>query len=224
MSRRALRTLSKPAGLSVLPRHDNPESDCLVRRLLDEEPWRGSLSWPNGFAAGVAHRLDVSTSGALAVADDPADLARIRAAFTGHALVKRYLFWASREVPWDRNRCERPLAHDRRHRSRMVVQRSAHTPHRGRWFPAQTSFERVEGSLWRARMSTGVTHQIRLHAAFVGLAIRGDRQYGGGPTPDDAPSGLTFYLHHEGFEGADLHTTPVPEPSWVRAARGAHGR
>lgn len=101
----------------------------------------------------------------------------------------------------------------------MVVRRSPNTPHRGRWLPARTTFERVEGRLWRARMSTGVTHQIRVHAAFLGIAIRGDRRYGGGATPAGAAPGLVFHLHHVGFRGDGMATMPVPEPSWVSSAR-----
>lgn len=172
-----------------------------------------------GFPAGVAHRLDISTSGAVAVAEDPAHLSRIRAAFTAGALTKTYLLWASRDVSWDQHICDRALAHDRRRRSRMVVRRSPNTPHRGRWLEATTRFTRVEGRLWQATMSTGVTHQIRVHAAFLGIAIRGDRLYGGGPPREDAPSGVSFHLHHVGFRGAGLQTAEVCEPSWVRAAR-----
>lgn len=221
MSSRVLHTLTKPPGLSVLPLHGDQESDCLVRRLYQTEPRRVSQDWPTGFPAGVAHRLDISTSGAVAVADDPADLRTIRAAFSSGALTKTYLLWASRDVPWHTHVCDRPIAHARRHRGRMVVRRSESTPHRGRWYAAHTKFERVEGRLWRATMTTGVMHQIRVHAGFLGIAILGDRRYGGGQTPEFAPEHLTFYLHHVGFHGAGLQTAPVPEPAWVRAAR--HG-
>ena len=64
-------------------------------------------------------------------------------------------------------------------------------------------------------MTTGVMHQVRVHAAFVGIPILGDRRYGGGPEVDGG-----FRLHHRGFVGPDgLHTDPIPEPSWWGAAR-----
>src|SRR5690606_11456797 len=65
------RTLSKPAGLPVFPPHADPAGDCLLARLLAEEPWRAALPWPAGFDGGIAHRLDVSTSGAVLAASDP---------------------------------------------------------------------------------------------------------------------------------------------------------
>jgi len=99
---------------------------------------------------------------------------------------------------------------------RMVVQRGRSTPHRGRWYSAETRFRRVAGPLFEARMRTGVMHQIRVHAAFVGIPLLGDRIYGGGATPADAPGGVTFFLHHLGISGPEgLHTDSVPLPSWA---------
>ena len=193
------RTLSKPAGVPCFPPHAEPGGDCVLARLLAADPARADQPWPDGFAGGIAHRLDVSTSGALLVADDPTELAAIRDAFAAGALTKTYRFVAARDVPWHAHTCDLPLAHDRRHARRMVVQRGASTPHRGRWYPAHTAFRRIDGALWEAVITTGVMHQIRVHAAFVGLPLAGDRLYGGGPTPEHAPPGATFLLHHDGL-------------------------
>ncbi|MEO0602505.1 MAG: RNA pseudouridine synthase, partial [Myxococcota bacterium] len=213
-----VRTTFKPAGLPVFPPHADPTGDCVLARLRLEEPWRAGVAWPEGFAGGIAHRLDVSTSGAVAIAESPEALATLREHFAAHRLHKRYRLWVARPPRWEHHTCDRPLAHDRRHKKRMVVQRSATTPHRGRWYPAHTTFRHLGGHLVEAVITTGVTHQIRLHAAFVGIPIRGDRLYGGGTTPDDAPPGLAFYLHHVGFEGAAT-SRPVPDPPWVSEAR-----
>ena len=60
-------TLFKPAGLTVFPPHADPEGDCVLGRLLADDPARAELAWPTGFEGGIAHRLDRSTSGALVV-------------------------------------------------------------------------------------------------------------------------------------------------------------
>jgi 23S rRNA-/tRNA-specific pseudouridylate synthase len=197
----------------VFPPHADPGGDCVLKRLLAEDPARAALPWPVGFEGGIAHRLDTSTSGALAVADDLAELDRLRALFHGRELVKTYLFETGRAVPWHENRCDRALGHDPRHKGRMIVQRGPSTPCRGRWMPATTSFRRLSGRCWEATMSTGVMHQIRAHAAFLGIPVLGDRRYGGGPAVDGG-----FHLHHRGFTGpGDLRTDPVPDPLWAPA-------
>lgn len=211
-------TWDKPAGVPVFPPHDQPDGDNVLARLLAAEPHRGQLPWPDGFAGGIAHRLDTSTSGALLVAEDPTELAAIREAFASHTLRKVYLLRSDRRVPWSHNVCDRPLAHDARRKQRMIVQRGPDTPHRGRWYPAHTELRRRSADVWEVVITTGVMHQIRAHAAFVGLPILGDRLYGGGPTPPDAPPGLTFYLHHVGLEGPGVRTEPVPAPSWARSS------
>ena len=209
-------TISKPAGIPVFPPHDDVAGDCLLRRLLAQQPWRAEIDWPKGFEGGIAHRLDTSTSGAMLLADSVEELEKIRSHFRDHSFVKTYLFLSAGDVPWDRNTCDKPIAHDPRKKGRMIVQRGKNTPHRGKWYPAQTRFERIGGRLWRATMRSGVTHQIRAHAAFVGIAILGDYRYGGGPTPPDAPPGLSFFLHHLGLRGPNgLVTDPVAKPEWA---------
>jgi 23S rRNA-/tRNA-specific pseudouridylate synthase len=210
-------TVCKPMGIPVFPPHDDPTGPCVLADLLAADPWRAALPWPHGFAAGIAHRLDTSTSGALWLADDLDELAQMRAQFAGSALRKTYRMVAAKDVPWDHHVVDRPIAHDRRRRKRMIAQRGPTTPHRGRWYPAHTELTRIRDRLWEVVITTGVTHQIRVHAAFVGLPLAGDTLYGGGPTPAEAPPGASFLLHHVGLRGPDgAGTDPVPLPAWAR--------
>lgn len=205
---RILTTWSKPSGVPVFPPHDEPAGDCMLTRVLAAEPWRSAVAWPSGFEGGIVHRLDNATSGALAVAADLDELAELRALFSAHRLVKTYWLEVARDPPWDHNRCDRPIAHDVRRKGRMVVSRGATTPHRGKWLAAETAFRRIRGRLFEATMSTGVMHQIRVHAAFLGVPLAGDRRYGGGGDGN-------FRLHHAGFVGPDgIRTAPVGHPEW----------
>lgn len=213
-------TLLKPAGIPVFPPHEDPLGDCVLARLLHRRPSQRAMAWPPGFEGGICHRLDSSTTGLLLVALDLEGLRRIRAAFTEHALEKHYLFVSARDVPWDRGDIDRPIAHDPRRRDRMIVERGAATPHRGRWYPARTRFCRsplrvAGGTVWEATMWTGVMHQIRAHAASLGLALAGDRLYGGGPPLPGSPPGLRFALHHCGLVGPGLRPAKAPLPDWV---------
>lgn len=199
----------------MFPPHGEPDGDSVLARLLHAQPERASVAWPEGFEGGIAHRLDNSTSGALWVADDVDELGRLRDAFQGGRLTKTYLMRTARIVGWSENTCDRAIAHDAQKRRRMIVQRGESTPHRGAWYPAHTRFVRRHDDVWQVQITTGVMHQIRVHAAFLGIPLLGDSLYGGGATPGDAPDGLTFYLHHVGLSGAGLQTSPVPDPDWA---------
>lgn len=213
------RTRFKPAGVPVFPRSDAPAAPCVLGALLADEPWREAIAWPPGFEGGICHRLDNATSGALLIADHLDALAAARAQFAAGALRKRYLLLAARTPAWADNRCDLSIAHDPRRKSRMVVQRGPNTPHRGKWYPAHTAFRRLDGPLLAAEITTGVTHQIRVHAAFLGVPLAGDPVYGGGPRPPGATDAVPFHLHHLGLRGADgLATGPVPRPAWADRA------
>jgi len=204
--------LNKPAGIPVFRPHKDPEGDCLLRRLLAEQPAQ-NVAFPEGFEGGILHRLDVSTSGVVLAARSPAHFEPLRALFTEKRLEKTYHFLSHGAVRWTENTVSASLAHDKRRKKRMVVQRGENTPHRGKWYPAETRFRQIEGPLWEAVIQTGVMHQIRAHAAFVGLPLAGDPIYGGGAL-EQAPEGVQFALHHVGTSGGGIPLRQAAVPAW----------
>ena len=211
--------LHKPSGLPVFDLH-NGEGSSLKEQLLESRPEQAvpndAECWPQGFAAGIVHRLDGWTSGLVIAARSLAALQQARDLFANRQLVKHYLFLSDRSVAWNEHSIEHALAHDRRKRSKMIWQRGKSTPHRGRWYEASTRLSRLGEHapglvLWRATMSSGVMHQIRVHAASAGLPLLGDQLYGG--SEDPCGQGR-FYLHHERVEGWPSSALPqrnVPE-------------
>ncbi len=215
------RVLNKASGIPCFPKHNDPEHDCMLYRLLQEHPEQQEVDWPTGFAGGIAHRLDIATTGQLIAAVDLQSLQQIRELFRAKEITKTYYFLSAKKVKWKEHAIETAIAHDRKNKKRMVVQRGKNTPHRGKWLPARTTFrwldERDGITVWQAQMRTGVMHQIRLHAAFAGIALLGDRLYGGGASLPSFPS--DFALHHAGVRSPQLlpEYSPLPDwwPTWI---------
>lgn len=195
--------LYKPPGVPVFPRHDDPTAPSLAGFLAELRP--EGPAFPAGFEHGLAHRLDIPTSGVVLACRTLEALTAARALFAEGRLRKHYRFVSRGEVPWDAHVVTTRLAHHKKDRRRMVTERGRNTPHRGRWYPAHTELARDRDGRWKAVITTGVMHQIRAHAASVGLALDGDRLYGG------APTGAPFQLHHcriEGIRGCPFAPPP----------------
>ena len=128
--------LCKRSGVSCFPFRKDPTRACMLTELLLEFSQQ-QLAWPQGFEGGIAHRLDVATSGQLLVARTPAQLTELRQDFMTKRLSKRYLFLTQKSVPWKTNTLSFPIAHDKKHRRKMIVQRGRNTPHRGKWYPCR---------------------------------------------------------------------------------------
>lgn len=220
-----MRTIDKPAGLPVLAPADNPRADCLAARLIAEDPWRAKAGWPSGFTAGLAHRVDASTSGAILVADTVEELTYLRAWLGEGRFVRTYVLQTAGPVPFEAAACDLPLAWGREDRARMVVRTRSGLPHRGEWQPAVTRFRRLDVRRLVATVTTLAQHQIRAHAAHLGAPVLGDTLYGGEPLPDGSaggvvPPGATFLLHHVGMVGpAGLKTDRVAAPAWCADVR-----
>ncbi len=163
---RELLVLDKPAGLAV---HKGSGLDYGVIELL-------RIMRPAEPFLELAHRLDRETSGCLALAKTASALRWIQDAFRAGRVEKRYLalvrgYWnhGPREV-------DQPL----RRNVLRGGERMVEALEDGK--PARTQFRPVNlhkpASLLEASISTGRTHQIRVHAAHVGHPLAGDEKYG----------------------------------------------
>ncbi len=166
-----LLVVDKPAGLAVHPGAGRP-SGTLANRLIASYPELqevGSSERP-----GIVHRLDIGTSGVLAVARTPQAYAELSRAFAERRVEKRYL-----AIAWDRPREDRgtitkPLGRDPRNRKRISI--------RPKGRAAITHYRMVAHeagiTLFELDIATGRTHQIRVHLKALGHPILGDPTYG----------------------------------------------
>ncbi len=161
--------LNKPPGLTVHP-GAGQASGTLVNALLHREPALALLP-----RAGLVHRLDKDTSGALVVARTLAAHTALTAALARRDLHRQYLA-VVQGVVIAGDTIDAPIDRHPRDRLRKAVRED------GR--PAVTHYRVRERwrdhSLLELKLETGRTHQIRVHLAHVGFPIVGDPLYGGG--------------------------------------------
>jgi 23S rRNA pseudouridine1911/1915/1917 synthase len=169
-----LLVIDKPAGLVVHPAPGHWRGTVL-NGLLAHHALAATLP-----RAGIVHRLDKDTSGVMMVAKTlPAMTALVRA-LAAREVQREYLAIAHGVPHTTAFSVERPIGRDPASRIKMAVVSAAQG---GK--PARTDFlclGHVLGqrlSLWRCKLHTGRTHQIRVHAAAAGHPLVADSVYGG---------------------------------------------
>lgn len=166
-----LLAVDKPAGMVVHPAAGHT-GGTLVNALLAYCPQVADVGGVD--RAGIVHRLDKDTSGVLLVAKDPETHAVLQRQFKHRQVRKTYLALVEGRVYPKEGIVEAPVGRDRRARKRMAVTRT------GR--PAVTQYRAVEyfsdHTLLQIRPHTGRTHQVRVHLAWLGYPVVGDRVYG----------------------------------------------
>lgn len=164
--------VNKPAGMVVHPAAGHP-GGTLVNAVLAHAPGLqvGGVERP-----GVVHRLDSDTSGLILVAKGDAALQNLQNQFKSRRIHKVYLALVEGHIKPPRGKIDAPIGRDPKNRQRMAVvtrgtARSAVTVYR--------ELDYLEGySFVQAEPETGRTHQIRVHLAFVGFPVVGDKVYG----------------------------------------------
>jgi len=184
-----LLVVNKPRGLVVHPGAGNPQG-TLVNAILHRCPDLGAIG--DRLRPGVVHRLDKDTTGLLLVAKNQEALTSLQAQLRRRTLSRRYLAVVAGEMRGDSGRIDAPVGRHPVYRQRMAV------VERGR--PAVTEWRVLRrfprATLVEATLLTGRTHQIRVHMAYLGHPVLGDRTYGGQRAcPADLPLPAGQALH-----------------------------
>lgn len=163
--------VNKPQGVVVHP-CASTKRGTLVNGLLFRIK---NLSGINGvLRPGIVHRLDKETSGLLVVAKNDKAHVSLSKQIKDKTCKRQYLAILSGNLKDDSGEVRTFIARDKKDRKKMAVSdagREAITDYR--------VLERFKNAcLVEFSLKTGRTHQIRVHAKYLGHSVVGDKVYG----------------------------------------------
>lgn len=162
--------VNKPAGMLVHPSHREKTGTLLNALKFRFDQGSG----PAGARPGLVHRLDRDTSGLMVVAKDTATHKRLAAQFAKKTVEKRYMALVHGAVASDSGTIEAPIG--RYPEEKRWGVRDDGKPSESR-FTVRERF--ANATLLELEPVTGRTNQLRIHCAFIGHPIFGDRSRGG---------------------------------------------
>ena len=164
--------VNKPQDMVVHPAPGNYDN-TLVNAILYH--CKDNLSSINGvIRPGIVHRIDKDTSGLLMIAKNNNSHNSLAEQLKDHSITREYEFICHGVVKEDKITVDKPIGRNPKDRLKMAVVKDGKH--------AVTHFEVVERfenfTHMRARLETGRTHQIRVHALSINHPLLGDHVYG----------------------------------------------
>ena len=207
-----LAVVFKPSGMVVHPAAGN-ERGTLVNALL------GHLDNLSGIGGevrpGIVHRIDKDTSGLLLVAKNDFAHVALSEQIKAHTVKRAYRAIVIGGFRQDTGTVEGPIGRHPTDRKRMAIVPDGR-PATTHW----TALEPLRGAtLIEARLTTGRTHQIRVHMASIGHPVLGDPVYGPKKSPWPVEGGQLLHAFRLGFvhprTGEEMLFEAEPEPRFT---------
>ena len=164
--------VNKSQDMVVHPAPGNYEG-TLVNAILYH--CKDKLSSINGvIRPGIVHRIDKDTSGLLMIAKNNNAHNSLSEQLKDHSITREYEFICHGVVKEDKITVNKPIGRNPKDRLKMAIVNDGKN--------AVTHFEVVARydnfTHMRARLETGRTHQIRVHALSINHPLLGDSVYG----------------------------------------------
>lgn len=208
--------LNKPAGMVV---HPSAGHDCgtLVNALLahcQQLAGIGGVERP-----GIVHRLDKDTTGALAIAKTDIAHQHLQKQFHDKTARRSYLGIVYGAPKQERGTVDQPIGRHPIDRQKMAI-----VPEERGGRRAVTHWHVKERlghyTLINFELETGRTHQIRVHANYLGHPIVGDPVYSSGKSigvnlPGQALHAWRLTLYHPISEQPITVEAALP-PHWLK--------
>ncbi len=182
--------VNKAKGMVVHPAAGNPEG-TLVNAVMAH--CKGNLSGIGGeLRPGIVHRLDKDTSGLLIVAKNDKAHIQMSKQIQDREVKKIYIALVRGIISENEATINMPIGRSMQDRKKMAVTKKGKE--------AITHFQVLERfdkyTLFKVKIDTGRTHQIRVHMAEIGHPVVGDMLYSNGK-------------NEFGVEGQMLHATSL---------------
>lgn len=211
-----LAVVYKPSGMVVHPAAGNPDGTMVnaLMRHLDQLSGIGGEIRP-----GIVHRIDKDTSGLLLVAKNDFSHLALSEQIKAHSVQRAYMAIVQGGMKQDSGSVEGPIGRHPTDRKKMAIVpngRSAMTHWR--------VLEPLKGAtLLECRLTTGRTHQIRVHMASIGHPLLGDPLYGPKKMPYPVSGGQLLHAFRIGFvhprSGKEMLFEAPPEDRFLEWQR-----
>ena len=211
-----LAVVYKPSGMVVHPAAGNPDG-TMVNALMKH---LDSLSGIGGeIRPGIVHRIDKDTSGLLLVAKNDFAHLSLSEQIKEHSVQRAYMAIAIGGFREESGSISGPIGRHPVDRKKMAIVpdgRDATTHWR--------VLEALKGaSLLECRLTTGRTHQIRVHMASIGHPLLGDPLYGPKKMPHPVSGGQLLHAFRLGFvhprSGEEMLFEAPPEERFTKWKR-----
>lgn len=199
-----LLVINKAAGMVVHPAVGN-RTGTLVNALLYH--CGDTLSGINGIKRpGIVHRLDKETSGLMMVAKSDLAHHSLSAQLQDKSLSRVYEAYVFGVPHPAKGQIEQPIGRDPKNRLKMTVT-SKNSKEALTYYKVEESFSSSAAKV-ECRLSTGRTHQIRVHFEYLRHPLIGDPLY------SIQKTALAGQLRRNGYEEADIEEiTSFPRQS-----------
>ena len=202
----------KPSGMVVHPAAGT-ETGTLVNALLNR---LDNLSGIGGeIRPGIVHRIDKDTSGLLLIAKNDRAHVSLSEQIRAHSVHRAYQAIVIGGMKQESGTIDAPIGRHPTDRKKMAIVAGGRE--------ACTHWQALRplraATLIEARLTTGRTHQIRVHMASIGHPVLGDPVYGPKKSPYPVTGGQLLHAYRIGFvhpaTGEEMLFTAPPEERFL---------
>lgn len=174
----ACAVVNKPAGV-LTHSASKIDNSATLSQWWAREANLNSEAWPEPSRAGIIHRLDKDTSGAIVLAKSPKVLKKIQDQFQNRSVKKKYIALVA-GVPHEKQGIiNTKISRNQKRRTKKTSSFLGLDKDAREAISEYKLITIIDKniSLVQFTIKTGRTHQVRLHAKTIGTPILGDPDY-----------------------------------------------